>query len=76
MNLRTMLGLGSLLLIATGCPSEWGKGGINDRAMAKDTRDALNGRDLEEGEECPEGKTLKVDCSKRRPDGSCPVSCQ
>jgi hypothetical protein len=72
MNLRTMLGLGSLLLIATGCPSEWGKGGINDRAMAKDTRKALE----DDEAPCPEGMTLQEDCTKRRPDGSCREICQ
>ena len=57
MNLRAMLGLGSLLLIATGScvRPEWGKGGINDRAMAKDTRKALE----DDEAPCPEGMTCR-----------------
>lgn len=72
MNLRTILGLGSLLLIATGCPSEWGKGGINDRSMAKDARETLD----DDEKSCPEGMTLKEDCDQRRPGEPCPLRCQ
>jgi hypothetical protein len=72
MNLRAMLGLGSLLIIGTGCPHDWARGGTNDRAMAKDTREMLD----DDEEPCPEGLTLKEDCSKHLPDGSCLVSCQ
>ena len=75
MNLRAMLGLASLLLIGTGCPHDWAKGGINDRAMAKDAREMLDD-ESDEDADCPEGMTLKPDCTKRLPDGSCPVTCQ
>jgi hypothetical protein len=36
MNLRGLLILGVLLLVGTGCPHDWMKGGTNDRAMRKD----------------------------------------
>jgi hypothetical protein len=74
MNLRVMLGLGSLLLIETGCPHDWAKGGTNDRAMAKDSREMLQTDDDES--ECPEGMTLKEDCTGRQPGEPCPMVCQ
>jgi hypothetical protein len=76
MNLRAMLGLGSLLIIGTACPHDWARGGTNDRAMAKDTREMLDVTGDDEEEDCPEGLTLKPDCTKRLSDGSCPVTCQ
>lgn len=72
MNLRVVLGFGSLLLIGTGCPHAWMKGGTVDRTMAKDMREMLDDDD----EPCPEGMTLKEDCSQRLADGSCPLTCQ
>ncbi|KFE70015.1 hypothetical protein DB31_5057 [Hyalangium minutum] len=71
MNLRAKLVLGGLLVVGTGCPHDWMKGGTNDRAMAKDMREML-----EDDEECPEGKTLRADCVNTLPDGSCRVTCQ
>ena len=63
--------LGSLLLVGTGCPHDWMKGGTNDRAMSKDRRESLSDDD-----ECPDGLTWQEDCSERRSDGSCPVRCK
>jgi hypothetical protein len=73
MNLRTLLGIGSLLLIGTGCPHDWMKEGTNDRAMAKDTREML---DDDDEEACPDGMTLQEDCEHRRPGEPCPLRCQ
>jgi hypothetical protein len=71
MSLRALLAFGSLLLIGTGCPHDWVKDGTNDRAMAKDLRDMLD-----DEEECPEGMTVTEDCSKKRADGTCLVTCR
>jgi hypothetical protein len=77
MNLRALLAFGSLLLIGTGCPHDWVKGGTNDRAMAKDTREML-GEEQEDDDDgdCPEGMTLKKDCTEQLADGTCPVKCR
>lgn len=72
MNLRTLPGLGAMLILCTGCPHDWMKGGTNDRAMARDMREMVDDDD----DACPEGQTLKEDCSRRLADGSCPVTCQ
>jgi hypothetical protein len=74
MNLRALLGLGAMLLLGTGCPHDWMKGGTNDRAMARDMREMVDDDDDEFI--CPEGKTAKVDCENPLPDGSCRVTCQ
>jgi len=36
MNRLSPLVLSGLLLLGTGCPHDWMKGGTNDRAMSKD----------------------------------------
>ncbi len=71
MNRIGILGVGILLLIGTGCPHDWMKGGTNDRAMSRDRRESLDDDD-----ECPEGMTWQEDCSERFADGSCPVRCK
>lgn len=57
---------GCLLLVGTGCPEEWRKGGINDRAIRKDNRQRLN-QDRPEAEDedepsCPEGTRATWTC--------------
>jgi hypothetical protein len=71
MNRLSPLVLSSLLLLGTGCPHDWMKGGTNDRAMGKDRRESLSDDD-----ECPEGMTWQEDCSDRLADGSCPLRCK
>jgi len=71
MNRLSPLVLSGLLLLGTGCPHDWMKGGTNDRAMSKDRRESLSDDD-----ECPEGMTWQEDCSDRLADGSCPLRCQ
>jgi hypothetical protein len=71
MNLRGMLALTSLLLIGTGCPHDWMKGGTNDRAVSKDMRELVD-----DDVECPEGMVWKEDCGHRLADGSCRLTCQ
>jgi hypothetical protein len=63
MNLRGLLMLGGLLLVGTGCPHDWMKGGTNDRAMRKDMKDLVPEQSQEEEEEpCPEGKVAVWKC--------------
>ena len=64
MNLRRWLILGSLLLVGTGCPHDWMRGGTNDRAMHKDTRDLVSDPSDDEEEEnpCPEDKVASWKC--------------
>lgn len=76
MNLRAMLVLGSLLLVGTGCPHDWMKGGTNDRAMSKDMRQMVEDGDEEDDAECPGGMTLQPDCEHRLSDGTCPLICK
>lgn len=61
MDWRKAMLLG-VLLLETGCPEEWGKGGVIDRAVAKDTRAKLPEMT------CPEGKTGRWICPPDEPD--------
>lgn len=72
MNRFGTLVVGSLLLVGTGCPHDWMKGGTNDRAMSRDRRESLNDDD----DECPEGMTWQEDCTERLADGTCPMRCK
>jgi hypothetical protein len=71
-----MLVLGGLLVVGTGCPHDWMKGGTNDRAMAKDMREMVGDVEDEDDADCPEGMTLKPDCEHRLADGTCPLICK
>lgn len=54
---------GCLLLVGTGCPEEWRKGGINDRAIAKDTKEKLlKHPEDEERPECGEDEVAELKC--------------
>jgi hypothetical protein len=64
MNLRALLILGIVLLVGTGCPHDWMKGGTNDRAMRKDMKALIPEQSQEEEEEepCPEDKVATWTC--------------
>lgn len=76
MNLRAMLVLGGLLVLGTGCPHDWMKGGTNDRAMAKDMREMAEDVEEVDDADCPEGMTWKADCEHRLDDGTCRLICK
>lgn len=70
MNMRGLLVLVVVLLVGTGCPHDWMKGGTNDRAMRKDTRDLMPAVDEDEEEEnpCAENQVATWKCD--------PLPCQ
>ncbi|HEX5752521.1 MAG TPA: hypothetical protein VFZ09_40320 [Archangium sp.] len=84
MTRRAMLAaVMGLLILGTGCPDVYGKGGKLDQAMAKDIQDMQEERrrelrerreDMEddEGQHCPEGKMEVRDCTSY----PCKVECQ
>jgi hypothetical protein len=59
---------GSVMLLGTGCPEDFKKGGTNDRAMRKDTqenffrRDHPGEADDEEEPNCREDQTAEWKC--------------
>ena len=77
--LATVMGL---LMLGTGCPHTYRKGGKLDRAMQKDTKEKFKQRDeefrsleLEEDDEeriCPDDKVEYRDCRTL----PCTVTCQ
>jgi hypothetical protein len=60
---------GLLLLVATGCPEDWGPGGTNDRAMRKDLEERLE-------QECPEGTTREWFCRNPDDESTCRWVCR
>jgi hypothetical protein len=66
MGWRKAIMLAVLGGLGTGCPEEWRKGGIMDRAAAKDTRENMP------ESECPEGQAAQWDCPPDDPD---PAKC-
>jgi hypothetical protein len=71
------------LVLATGCPDVYGKGGKLDQAMSKDIKDMQEERkrelrerredmDDDEGQYCPEGKVEVRDCTSY----PCTLECQ
>lgn len=73
MRLRFAFIPASLLIISTGCPDTWGKGGKMDRAMAKDIQQATGQKDclLDEDE-------LEYRCESKElwTIRGCPPECQ
>ena len=84
MSQRAMLAaVVGLLVLGTGCPDVYGKGGKLDQAMEKDVKDMHEERkrelrerersmDDDEGWHCPDGKVEVRDCTSL----PCKVSCQ
>ncbi|WP_152622337.1 hypothetical protein [Archangium violaceum] len=84
MSRRAMLAVVvGLLVLGTGCPDVYGRGGKLDQAMAKDIKDMQEERrrelmerredmDDDEGSHCPEGKVEVRDCTSY----PCKVECQ
>jgi hypothetical protein len=82
MRQRAMLTVAmGLLVLGTGCPEVYGKGGTLDQAMEKDLkamqeerRRELRERNPDDDEEgqCPEGKVEVRDCTSL----PCKVECQ
>jgi hypothetical protein len=70
MGRQAVLAMGGvLLLIATGCPEEWGRGGAIDQAVQRDMEEALE-------QECPVGKRLVRNCDKVPRGAECPWECR
>ncbi|WNG44152.1 hypothetical protein F0U60_08570 [Archangium minus] len=73
---RRLLMLVPLLVLETGCPHAWGRGGTIDKALAKDMREYLSNRnctleDEEWWEQCGEDFWIRP----RIEQNECPLEC-
>lgn len=74
---RRLLMLIPVLVLETGCPHAWGRGGTIDEALTKDMRDYLSNRnctlqDEEWWEQCGENFWSRPDIEQY----ACPLECQ
>lgn len=74
---RRLLLLVPLLVLETGCPHAWGRGGTIDEALAKDMRESLSNRgckleDEEWWEQCGEDFWSRPGIEQR----ACPRECR
>jgi hypothetical protein len=74
---RRLLMLVPVLVLETGCPHAWGRGGTIDEALAKDMREYLSNQnctleDEEWQEQCGEDFWRRPDIEQR----ACPLDCQ
>ncbi|KFE71035.1 hypothetical protein DB31_3165 [Hyalangium minutum] len=64
--------IGWMVFFLMGCPHSFGRGGILDRAAAKDTKEYLE--DLNGEQPCPSPEELSQLCEERD-DPACPREC-
>jgi hypothetical protein len=70
MNRRKAAMLAVLIVVGTGCPEQWGKGGFIDQAVAKYIK-----ANLESEKSCADGKPAEWHCRGEGPAKKCRWEC-